>query len=109
MKPVPQIYLATETMVLAWTFVAPYHPSAGTTEAAMEGVGVRNENYTLALASAEKSKVAMTTIETKPAFVPKTPLGKAMWEARQRIIAAGEPLEDPRVLLEEFMRARTSW
>ena len=53
-----------------------------------------------------EQKIEMTTSQkTLVPFVPKTKLGKALWEARKRIVASGEPLLAAR----ELMAALDEW
>lgn len=42
----------------------------------------------------------------KPSFVPKTPMGRAMMEARRRIVASGETLTPARTLMADLAKAR---
>ncbi|MUG97296.1 hypothetical protein F7734_35195 [Scytonema sp. UIC 10036] len=46
------------------------------------------------------------TLKPQPEFVPQTPLGKKLWEIRQRIIASGVPLLSDEELEQELAERR---
>jgi hypothetical protein len=53
------------------------------------------------------TKVAIGKFAQKPEeFVPRTALGKKLWEARKRIVESGEPLRPAKELLDELSRSR---
>lgn len=47
-------------------------------------------------------------VSYKKAFVPKTKLGKALWDRRLRIIKAGETLRPASQILEDLANSRKS-
>lgn len=49
------------------------------------------------------------SLKPKPEFVPQTPLGKKLWEIRQRIVASGVPLLNEEELEQELAERRGGW
>lgn len=79
------------------------------TPAPMErGGSVGTKKYTMIRTGAASAAQILVTSTDGPRvpFAPKTKLGKALWAARQAIIASGEPLVEGRVLMEELAASR---
>lgn len=49
------------------------------------------------------------SLKPEPEFVPQTPLGKKLWEIRQRIVASGVPLLNEEELERELAERRGGW
>jgi hypothetical protein len=49
------------------------------------------------------------SLKPEPEFVPQTPLGKRLWEIRQRIVASGIPLLSDEELEQELAERRGGW
>ncbi|RUR72689.1 hypothetical protein ACF3DV_06445 [Chlorogloeopsis fritschii PCC 9212] len=49
------------------------------------------------------------SLKPQPEFVPQTPLGKKLWEIRQRIVASGAPLLSDEELEQELRERRGGW
>lgn len=49
------------------------------------------------------------SLKPQPEFVPQTPLGKKLWEIRQRIVASGVPLLSDEELEQELAERRGGW
>jgi hypothetical protein len=47
--------------------------------------------------------------QAEPQFVPQTPLGKRLWEIRQKIVISGVPLLSDHELEREILERRGGW
>ncbi|MGV0102713.1 Addiction module component [Nostoc sp. DSM 114160] len=67
--------------------------------------------YWRELSSEAQDKVLEFAQSLKPEleFVPQTPLGKKLWEIRQRIVASGVPLLSDEELEQELAERRGGW
>lgn len=67
--------------------------------------------FAKSLKETEPSKVAESLKqETDPSeFVPQTPMGKKLWEIRQKIVESGVPLLSEEELEQELAERRGGW
>ncbi|MEB3355889.1 MAG: hypothetical protein VKK04_04130 [Synechococcales bacterium] len=49
------------------------------------------------------------SLKPEPEFMPQTPLGKKLWEIRQRIVKSGVPLLSDEELEQEIAERRGGW
>lgn len=68
---------------------------------------VVNSKYSVLLISSNTSGSERTTSTAgPPKFIPRTKLGKTLWDARKKIVASGEPLTPSADLMRDLRISR---